>query len=47
MTTLITETMLGSYDLSMASTIAVVLLAFSLLVVVAMNAVLTRDAVRR
>lgn len=47
MTTLITETMLGSYDLPMASTIAVVLLAFSLLVVVGMNAVMTRDAVRR
>ena len=47
MTTLITETMLGSYDLSMASTIAVVLLSFSLLVVVVMNAALTRDAVRR
>ena len=47
MTTLITETMLGSYDLPMASTIAVVLLAFSLLVVVGMNAVMTREAVRR
>ena len=31
----------------MASTIAVVLLALSLLVVVGMNAVMTRDAVRR
>ena len=47
MTTLITETMLGSYDLPMASTIAVVLLVFSLAIVVAMNAALTRDAGRR
>ena len=47
MTTLITETMLGSYDLPMASTIAVVLLVLSLAIVVAMNAALTREAGRR
>ncbi len=47
MTTLISETILGSYDLAMASTIAVVLLVFSLTVVIAMNSALTRHAARR
>ena len=47
MTTLITETMLGSYDLSLTSTIAVVLLVFSLVIVVAMNTALTRGAAGR
>jgi ABC-type spermidine/putrescine transport system permease subunit I len=42
LTTLISETMLGSYDLAMSSTIAVLLLIFSLAVVVAMNTALTR-----
>ncbi len=43
MTTLINETMLGSYDQALASTIAVVLLLFSLLIVIAMNTALTRE----
>jgi len=47
LTTLISETMLGSYDLAMASTIAVVLLVFSLAVVIAMNTALARPAGRR
>ncbi len=47
MTTLISETILGTYDLPMASTIAVVLLVFSLTIVIAMNAALTRHAARR
>lgn len=47
MTTLITETMLGSYDIPMTSTIAVILLFFSLAVMVAMNSALTRGSAQR
>ena len=42
MTTLITETMLGSNDLSMASTIAIILLVFSFVAVIGLNITLTR-----